>query len=556
MGKFLAFAKRQTGGLLLLIPVAAFIEISVATLLQLITDTASGKGRLSYGHLLLLVAGYVVVDAAFYFWSSYAKAKWQNTISTGVRSSLLKTYLTTTDLAVPAASGQDSRFNQLTNNLTIFQDDYLRSTVNIYAELCQFVIAIGMSLFIQPILCLVVVALCLPGLLIPLLNQHLLKTSKNRVIKASAAYTQTLQNILGGLRTIQLFNVNGLMRHLFDQSNQAWLQTQNTDQRNRKVISGLAQFLDNFLYLGTWVGGIYFVMHGHISLGQLVAFSQLMIFIAEPLQMASDLITDFVGGNQVAKKLRPSLYAPQNGTKQPVNRLRTLTYQNVSVTRDQQDVLKDVSLKLAADRHYLIVGKTGSGKSTLLNLPLRNQSGYQGALLVNDQAQADVDLPSLRTRVGVAEQDGYIFTGTLGENLSLFRTEFTTEQLYTALKRAQLPKYVTTEGLAKSLTATGGQLSGGEVKRLLIVRTLLQPVDFRLFDEPASGLDPQTATAIERLLMTISGGWATITHRYNAELFAFADEIIVIDAGRIVARGVAGDNAIQAQLNRLNLTSD
>ncbi|MCT4487289.1 hypothetical protein [Levilactobacillus parabrevis] len=99
MNKFLAFAKEQTGLLFFLIPVAAFVEISVATLLQLITDAASGKAHMSYGWLLLLVGSYVIVDAVFYFWSSYAKVKWQNTISASVRLSLLRTYLTSSKLA-------------------------------------------------------------------------------------------------------------------------------------------------------------------------------------------------------------------------------------------------------------------------------------------------------------------------------------------------------------------------------------------------------------------------------------------------------------------------
>ncbi|MCV3296784.1 MAG: ABC transporter ATP-binding protein [Oenococcus sp.] len=555
LGKFLSFSKKYSLLLLFLIPIASFVEISVASILQLLTDAANGRAHITYGLLVLLVLAYIVVDALFYFFSSYFREKWLNLTAAAVRASLMRKYLSEQQaLALSHDDNESSSFNQLTNNMAVLQDDYLRAAVSIYAELCQFIIAMAISLFIQPMLCLVVLVLCLPGLLIPLLNQKLLKASKKDVLASSEKYTQILRNILDGLRTIQLFNVNQIMRHLFDRQNQDWLVKQNKDQKNRKLIGSLSQLLDNFLYLGTWVGGIYFVMNKSISLGQLVAFSQLMIFIAEPLQSASGLMADYVGGQEPAKKIQANFASEEKiPAGHAINKLKSIAYQDIVYTKKDQTILRHINFKFETDKHYLIFGKTGSGKTSLMNLPLLDKNGYTGKILINGHDQKNIDLASLRARLDVAEQSGAIFSASFQDNLSLFRQKFSKSQLQSALTQAQLSNYANDEAFAKQLSSSGHELSGGEAKRLFIARTLLDHFDYLLFDEPASGLDPHTAQAIEEMLMQLDSGWTVITHHYNEALFAFADQILVMADGKIAVSGQLQEPTIQASLMRLNL---
>ncbi|MDH5105660.1 ABC transporter ATP-binding protein/permease [Lentilactobacillus diolivorans] len=545
--------------LLILIPVASLIEVLVAKLLQLITDTANGKEHIQYVALVLIVLGYIFVDALFYYFKSYYQEKWLNKVSAGVRADLIARYLDPQGGITQSLELEDNQYNQLTNNMTMLQNDYLRSFINIYGQLSQFSIAVMLSIFIQPMLCLMIIVLCLPGLLLPVINRQMLRSVKHGVLESSSAYTQILKNILEGLETIQLFNVNGVMQKCFDQYNTRWLKTQNKDQRNRKLVGGISQLVDNFLYLGTWVGGIYFVMKGSLSLGQLIAFSQLMVFISEPIQLSSELITDLIGGREVASVILRQLM-PKNHLfkKKRVGAIQKIQFCNVTYqdSHDHRMVLRQVNLQLLTNRHYLIIGKTGSGKSTLIRLLLTTRANYQGKILINGIELNKIDDAELRSQIGVGEQNGHIFSATLGQNLTLFERKYATSELIGALNQVSLHKFANKASLDKNILGEGSELSGGEMKRLYTARALLDKHQFLIFDEPVSGLDPKTAQSIEQVLTNLEVGWVTITHHYNPKLFKFANEVIVIDNGTIAAEGKVGDPHVKLWLQRLNLVTN
>lgn len=553
----LKFNKITSFLLAVLIPAAALVEVLVAKLLQLITDVASGKLHIQYGLVVGIVVGYIIIDALFYYFQSYYQEKWINSVSSGVRSELITRYLSDTKNEI--GKSEEDSYNQMTNNITMFQNDYLRSLIDIYGQLSQFSIAVVLSIFIQPVLCLIIISLCLPGLLLPVVNQKILQTSKRGVLESSKSYTNTLKNVLEGLETIRLFNVNSIIRERFNYHNNQWLKMQNKDQKSRKIISGISQLVDNFLYLGTWVGGIYFVMQGSISLGQLVAFSQLMVFISEPIQLSSSLITGLIGGKEVARVILKKITKKHNNHEnKKINKIQTIQYQNV--TYEDNDtrllILNNINLKLSTSKHYIIVGKTGSGKSTLMKLLRAEEYQYLGEILVNSVDLKEIDGSSLKMHIGVGEQDGHIFNATLKQNLTLFRNKYSISKLKQVLDQVSLHGFANEDGLSTNVSGANSELSGGEMKRLYTARALLDKHQFLIFDEPVSGLDPKTAQSIEQVLTNLEVGWVTITHHYNPKLFKFANEVIVIDNGTIAAEGKVGDPHVKLWLQRLNLVTN
>ena len=557
--KFWGLARGSVLVLAIVIPLAAAVEIAVSTLLQLITDTATGKSHWSYGWLVALVAGYIVVDALRAFVRAYLEQVTLNRIVTGVRERLLAAlFRQPTGVAHDEQGTTTGYYNEMTATLAIFRSDYLQGSVNAYAQLWQFGIALGVSVMIKPVLSLLIVLLCLPGLGLPFLQRHRLKDNKQRVLTQTQAVTRQLQDATQGLRTIQLFNVQARLQALFRQQSRRLLRAQDQDQRTRKAVGGVSQFLDNLLYLGTWIGGVYFVMNRTITLGQLVAFSQLMIFISEPIQSAAGLLSDVVGGRTAAALLRQRLAAaPEKPALAQLGTVRQVAYQNVTLTVADRAVLRQVTLTLRVGQRSLIVGPSGSGKSTLLTLPLSGETPITGTLRVNGRSVTDYASSDLAAHIGVLTQDSLIFDTTIANNLALFDPAISPERLMAVLRRVGLTAYATPAGLQQRVSRQGHVLSGGERHRLALARVLLHPGEWTILDEPLTGLDPQTAREMGRVIADdFPGGWAVVTHQYDPALFAAADQIVVLAHGRVVATGSVTAPAIQDWLHRLKLIEE
>lgn len=554
--KYFKLAGRFSVVLVFLLPIAALIEISVSYLLQIITDSVSGHVNITYSVLVILVISYMFIDAIVFFCSSFLEQVVLNKIDSKIRLQLAQSLLQErTGLGFSTQTISTQYYNDFTNTLDVLHNDYLQGSINAYKQLCQFVIAMILSVMIQPIFSLIIVLLCLPALIVPLLQRRVLKDNKNQVLRASENYTHGLQNIINGIRTIQIFSIQPLMRIIFQNKNIKLLQSQNKDQLKRKQVGGISQLLDNVLYLGTWIVGIYFVMNKSVTLGQLVAFSQLMIFIAEPIQSASGLLGDIVGGKQAAKKI--DFVVSKNDDDESaltLNHFEEIRYANMSFKDNNTSVLNNIDLSFQANKRYLVVGKSGSGKSSLINVPFSPNTTLKGNVFVNSKPLQSYESASVFQHVGLLEQRSYVFDETIKNNLSLFNSDVSSTQMINTLRRVGLIKYASDDGLNVRVDDQGNSLSGGERKRLTLGRILLKKYDFVFFDEPLTGLDPKTSQDVIDILLQINNfGWAIVTHQYNESLFSSVDEIIVVSEGKIEGIGQLNDDHIQECLRQLNL---
>lgn len=556
MNKYFKLAGKQTIVLLGILPIAALIEISVSYLLQLITDSATGHVHLAYNALVAVVIGYMLTDALVYFGSSYLEQRVLNKIDNRVRLRLSQSLLQErTGLGVDSQKLATDYYNIFTNTLDVLHNDYLQGGVNAYKQLCQFIIAMGFSIMIQPVFSLIIVILCLPALGVPLLQRRVLKHNKTQVLRAAESYTHSLQNIINGIRTIQLFSLRPVMQAIFQRKSGQLLRTQNRDQLRRKEVGGISQLLDNILYLGTWVVGIYFVMHKSVTLGQLVAFSQLMIFISEPIQSASGLLGDIVGGKQAAQEISQVIAVKNEGTQGlPLSKFQELAYDQVSFSDGNRVVLQNIALRMKAHQRYLIVGKSGSGKSSLINVPFSPDVPLTGRLLINQQPRQDYADQLVYQHLGILEQRSYIFDASIRQNLALFDDQMSEKKLIAMLKHVGLSVYASSTGLHTKVADQGNSLSGGERKRLALGRMLLRNYDFVFLDEPLTGLDPKTAQDIIAILLANNQfGWAMVTHQFDEALFSAVDQIFVVDEGKITAAGPLSNPRVQTGLHQLEL---
>ncbi|UWZ49986.1 ABC transporter ATP-binding protein [Dactylosporangium matsuzakiense] len=289
------------------------------------------------------------------------------------------------------------------------------------------------------------------------------------------------------------------------------------------------------------VGGAR-VAAGTISVGDLVAFVLYLFFLVMPLGQALHAYTQLQTGLGALQRMEDILAVPlepDTGTATPASTPAAVVFERVTFGYDRSPIVTDVSFTVAYGTRTALVGPSGAGKSTLLQLVERFYDVTAGTIRV---AGADVrELPRqvLRAQLGYVEQEAPVLAGTLRENLRLTVPAATEAQMLEVLAAVNLTEIVsrTPEGLDAQVGEGGVLLSGGERQRLAIARTLLAAPPILLLDEPTSNLDARNEVALREAIDMVARDRTMIVVAHRLSTVVDADQIVVMDGGRVAAVG-------------------
>jgi ABC-type multidrug transport system fused ATPase/permease subunit len=219
----------------------------------------------------------------------------------------------------------------------------------------------------------------------------------------------------------------------------------------------------------------------------------------------------------------------------------------------ERPVLDDVSLELAAGRVVALIGHTGAGKTTLASLVPRFYDVQRGRVTIDDADVRDLHLASLRRAIGVIAQDPFLFSATVRENIAFGRADATHEEVERAARLAQAHEFVEAlpEGYDTVIGERGITLSGGQRQRVAIARALVVDPRILILDDATASVDATTESKIREGLREAMRGRTTIIIAHRLSTIALADEIVVLDGGRIVFQGSqadAHDNAVYREI--------
>ncbi|MEZ5825609.1 MAG: ABC transporter ATP-binding protein/permease [Geminicoccaceae bacterium] len=206
---------------------------------------------------------------------------------------------------------------------------------------------------------------------------------------------------------------------------------------------------------------------------------------------------------------------------------------------DRRNILDNVDLAIESGRTLAVVGPSGSGKSTLVRLLFRFYDLAHGSITIDDQNIADVSQASLRRHIGLVPQDTVLFNDTIGANIAYGRPGASQQEIVEAARKAQIHSFVESlpDGYATLVGERGLKLSGGEKQRVAIARVLLKDPEILVLDEATSALDSQTEQALQEALREAAKGRTTLVIAHRLSTIADADEIVVLERGRIAERG-------------------
>lgn len=538
--------------------IAAAVLVAYSYVLQLITDIATGASHLSFALAVPAVVGYLVVQALTDGAAEYMNESLPARIGRELRADLFAHYNRMRPLHFHTKQvGQ--YVAQLTKQVDVVTQSYFHVILRAIYLISLLVLAVLGTFLINPVITLGVALLSVPALIFPFLVKKWLESAKTEVVATVEHYTSAVTDMLSGFTTIQYALSVPPFARKHDRRSLAVQQATVRDQRVQKITSGVSDFLGDVMYLGAWLMGAYFVRRGAITLGQLVAFSQLASLFNWPMAMLTELLAEFYGGRKQAQTLAAVLAEPDDGelvapaTAEMPDAPALLALEHASYATDGQQLLSDITLEFAADRKYLVVGASGSVKTTLMRMLLGDLTPTTGTARLHGQLLSQFNRGVVYSTVGMMTQKPDIFAGSVRDNVTLFSDEPTDDAVSAALTRAGLGQWLDRNALTTQIDAETPLLSGGEKQRLALARLLLRNYHFMIFDELTTGLDPRIAAQLQADLFKMPQGFILITHQYDAATFAQADEIIVLADGRVVARGQHDDPVVAAALHTLQL---
>jgi ABC-type multidrug transport system fused ATPase/permease subunit len=308
--------------------------------------------------------------------------------------------------------------------------------------------------------------------------------------------------------------------------------------------------------------GAQAVLRGEMSVGDLTGFLLLTGFLYEPIgrlhQLNQILQAGRAAGERVFEILdEPAEPADTPHASVPVPLKGEVHFEKVGFSyRTELPVLEDITLHVSAGQTLALVGETGAGKSTVVQLLIRFYEFTHGEILLDGKSIREIPRATLREAIGLVTQESFLFNGTLRENLLLGKASATETELFAALEAANAAAFVgrLPEGLDTLVGERGVKLSVGEKQRVAIARMLLKDPPILILDEATASVDTETERQIQQALERLMEHRTCFVIAHRLSTVRHADQILVLERGRIVERGVHASllalNGIYAKLCR------
>lgn len=495
--------------------------VSEAYLMQLIIDSIKlGVGR--YVVTSIFVVVFLLIQTLIYYFqqsltaiiskkSAYA---YRNVIFQGIQK---------TPLELLTGNKNDKLLASLTTQIDQIEFNYFYSVYWGGYLICQLIIAIIVSLYLNPLLAALTLLLSLPNLFVAVLFKTPLEKKQEELIETTNTSVSAIQDLIEGIPDWKIANKSFDINRVFDIQTLKLLKRQTNVEKSQYVVVSLNQLFSNVLYFGSWMIGGLLIINSQLTLGSLIAFSQLLVRISYPIYASSDLLAKFISGKKTIETLSSEFQVVDENLN-TLEHIEVISFDNFRFKNNSEAI--PFNGQFYKHKKYLLKGKSGTGKTTLLKAILREYNDYTGTVKINGIDVKRIKESSIFDNVAYVPQHPHMFNAKLRDNLTLFSEDVSEEELFETLKFVELSKWANRESLELMLSNDDIKLSGGEAKRVALARALLMKTDILFLDEFSSGIDFETLSKIENRLLQTSKLIIYITHVDTDRINQQFDEII------------------------------
>jgi ABC-type multidrug transport system fused ATPase/permease subunit len=418
--------------------------------------------------------------------------------------------------------------------------------VNLVVSAGQVVIATMVMAIYSWQLTLVVYAFFLPlALLLPRLQRRL-AVSYSVVRERVGDMLGAIAESVVGAPVIRAYGVRGRTGRRLDDSIERYRDAQFRAQRFSVLTFAAGELITGVATACVVVVGVLLGVGGRLTVGELTAFLFLVTLFTQPVQVATEMLNEAQNAVAGYRRVLAVLDTPAD-IRDPGADGRELPPGPLAVRFDGvrfgypggPEVLHGIELEIAPRTTVAIVGETGSGKTTFAKLLTRLMDPTSGQVLLSGVPLPAVSFVSLRRRVVMVPQDGYLFTGSVADNVRYGRPGISDAAIRAAFEDLGLADWLVglESGTSTPVGERGEELSVGERQLVAIVRAYVADPDLLVLDEATSAVDPATEVRLQRALESLTRGRTTVAIAHRLSTAEAADEVLVVDAGRVVQRG-------------------
>ncbi len=420
-----------------------------------------------------------------------------------------------------------------------YLDMLIRDPITIIA---YFIFLLSMS---PQLTLFVIIVLPVTGYLIGMIGRTLRKQSKVGQTRL-AGMLSTIEESIGGLRIIKAFNAINFMDRKFIDQNKAYAKVTLSIYRRRDLSSPMSEFLSScVIILVLWFGGGLVIgenspISGEIFITYMLVFSQIIppaktfatgYYSVQKGLASADRIFDILDAEEVISE-KPDAISINEFEK-------NIEYKNVTFRYEEEDVLTDININIEKGKIIALVGQSGGGKSTMVDLLPRFYDTVKGEILIDGINLKDYRIDDIRGLMGIVTQESILFNDTVFNNIAFGMHDISEEDVVEAAKIANAHEFISKmpEGYQTNIGDRGTKLSGGQRQRLSIARAILRNPPILIMDEATSALDTESERLVQEALANVMSNRTSIVIAHRLSTIKFADEIIVLQKGKIAERG-------------------
>nr|WP_299486615.1 ABC transporter ATP-binding protein [uncultured Allomuricauda sp.] len=363
--------------------------------------------------------------------------------------------------------------------------------------------------------------------------------------KINAEVKGRLTETLGGIRVIKGFNAEQQEHAVFETGVERLYQNVKKSLTTTAFMTSSSTFLLGVATTSVMGFGGYMIIQDKLTIGEFVEFTVLLGLMIAPIVQMSNIgsqLTEALAGLDRTEELMNMV--PEADQTERTTTMKSvhgdMIFDNVSFAYEEdKEVLHNISFSVKSGQVIALVGSSGSGKSTIAGLAASFLNPDSGTITIDGKDMSKVNLNSFRQHLGVVLQDDFLFEGTIKENILFPRPNASEEQLQKAVKAAYVDEFTNRfdEGLDTLIGERGVKLSGGQRQRIAIARAVLADPRILILDEATSNLDTESEALIQKSLAELTKGRTTFVIAHRLSTIRKADQILVIENGRIAEQG-------------------